>query len=411
MQMLIKNARLRKCKELVDIAIDDGRITKIQENISQDAEEMIDAKGMLVTPSLIEPHIHLDKVNILDELDDAKVITLQDAIELQAVAKKKYSVENIVARGEECIRRAIINGTLNIRSHVDLDDAGGIVTYDGVAALKEKYKNIVDIQIVAFPQVGLEKCPVAKDLMREAMQKGADIVGGMPANENSPDDSREHVRFCFDLAEKYDADIDMHVDETDDPFYRTLEMVADEAIKRGYIGRVTADHTCALAAYDDHYAAYVIEKVAKAGMRIITNPATNLMLEGRNDKQPIRRGITRVKELLAAGVTVCFGQDNHNDTFYPYGNNDMLHMANLTAHAAQMTSPDEVEKLYDMITYDAAKLLGLSDYGIEVGCKANLVIVNAVDARDAIRKEPERVYVIREGKVLARTKVECQILA
>ena len=409
MQMLIKNAKLRNQSDLMDVAVDDGKIKEIGKRVLCEADTVVDAEGRLVTSSFIEPHIHLDKNNVLDEMPDAKVVTLQDAIDIQAIAKKNYSVERIVKRGSDVVNRAIVNGTLNIRSHIDLDDVAGIVTYDGVAALKEKYKGVCDIQIVAFPQVGLIKCPMAKELMEEAMKRGADVVGGMPANENSPDDSREHVKFCFDLAEKYDADVDMHVEETDDTFYRTLEMVADEALKRGYIGRVTAGHTCALAAYDDHYASYVIEKVAKAGMRTITNPPTNLVLEGRNDKQPIRRGITRVKELLAAGVTVCFGQDNLNDTFYPFGAANSLQLANLTGHAAQMTAPDEIEKLYDMITVDAAKILGLEDYGLEIGKNANLVILDATDVREAIRLDSDRLYVIRKGKVVAQTERETKL--
>ena len=245
--------------------------------------------------------------------------------------------------------------------------------------------------------------------MWKAMEAGADVVGGMPANEHSPDDSREHVRICFDIAEKFDADIDMHVDETDDPFYRTLEMIADEALKRGWIGRVTAGHTCALAAYDDHYANYVIEKCAKAQVRFITNPVTNLLLQGRLDKQPIRRGITRVKELLAAGILVSFGQDCVKDTFYPYGSADMLQVANVTAHAAQMSLPPEIETVYDMVTTTAAEILKLKDYGLAVGKKANLVVVNAKDARDAIRLTPERLFVIREGKIVAKTAVQTEL--
>lgn len=245
--------------------------------------------------------------------------------------------------------------------------------------------------------------------MWEAMEAGADVVGGMPANENCPADSLAHVKLCFDIAEKYNAEIDMHVDETDDPFYRTLEMVADETLARGWQNRVTAGHTCALAAYDDHYASYVIDKVKKAGVHIITNPVTNLMLQGRGDKQPIRRGITRVKELLAAGVNVSYGQDCVKDTFYPYGSGDMLQVANVVAHAAQMSLPDEIEKVYDMITYDANRILKLDGYGIEEGCRANLVIVNADDARDAIRLNPERLYVIRDGRVVAKTVVDTQL--
>ena len=409
MQLLIKNARLRGQTAQMDIAIDQGRIVEIAQNLNMAAEQQIDAQGMLVTECLIDPHIHLDKVNVFDAVPKNKTGTLKEAIELLWDAKRNYTTADIVARSEDVVKKAIKNGTLCLRSHVDVDTIGKMKPLEGVAALREKYRSDVDIQIVAFPQEGILKDPGAAKLMDEAMRSGADVVGGMPANEQSPDDSRAHVKYCFDLAEKYDADIDMHVDESDDPFYRTLEMVADEALRRGYIGRVTAGHTCALAAYDDHYAAYVIDKVRKADIRIITNPVTNLMLQGRLDKQPIRRGITRVKQLLNAGVTVSFGQDCVKDTFYPYGSADMLQVANITAHAAQMSLPDEIEKLYDMITCDAARILKLSEYGLAVGKRADLMIVNAVDVRDAIRLTPERAYVIRGGRILSHTTVKTEL--
>ncbi|MDO4565218.1 MAG: amidohydrolase family protein [Clostridia bacterium] len=408
MQMLIRNAKLRNRNETVNIAIDRGLIEAVGQGLEVPAETVIDAGGALVTPSFIDPHIHLDKVNIFDSVRKNESGTLREAIEIIWEKKPLYTVEDVVNRASEVVLREVRNGTLNIRSHVDVDTVGGLKPLEGVAALKEKFRGVVDIDLIAFPQEGIVKDPGCDRLMWEAMERGCTIVGGMPANENSPEDSLEHIRLCFDIAEKYDADIDMHVDETDDPFYRTLEMIADETVRRGWQGRVAAGHTCALAAYDDHYAAYVIEKVAKAEMNIITNPVTNLMLQGRLDKQPIRRGITRVKELLAAGVNVSFGQDCVKDTFYPYGSGDMLQVANITAHAAQMSLPHEIEKVYDMITCDAAKLLRLKDYGMEIGCKANLVIVNARDARDAIRLEPERLFVIREGRVVAKTTVKTE---
>ncbi|HHX29913.1 MAG TPA: amidohydrolase family protein, partial [Clostridiaceae bacterium] len=274
----------------------------------------------------------------------------------------------------------------------------------GVLALREKYKDRMTLQLVAFPQEGILKDPGCDKLMDEAMAMGCDIVGGMPANEATLEDSLAHVKYCFDLAEKYDADVDMHVDETDDPFYRTLEMVADETIRRGWQGRVTAGHTCALAAYDDHYAAYVIEKVARAGIHMITNPVTNLMLQGRLDKQPIRRGITRVKELLESGVNVSFGQDCVNDTFYPLGSADMLQVANITVHAAQMSLPPELEKVFDMITVDANKIMNLEGYGLEEGKTANLLVIDAKNIREAMAMAPNRPYVIREGRIIVRNE-------
>ncbi len=296
-----------------------------------------------------------------------------------------------------------------MRTHVDIDTIGGLKPLEGVLAVKEKYKDIMDIEIVAFPQEGIIKNPGSEKLMWQAMEMGADIVGGMPANENTPDDSKKHIEICFDIAEKYDADLDMHVDETDDPFYRTLEILADETIKRNWQGRVTAGHTCALAAYDDHYAAYVIEKVKKAEIHMITNPVTNLMLQGRNDKQPIRRGITRVKELLEAGVNVSFGQDCIRDTFYPLGSADMLQVAMITAHAAQMSLPHELEKVFDMISYDAAKILRLENYGLEEGKDANIVILDADTINDAIRLQPTRLFVIKDGRLVAESQCQKQI--
>ena len=408
MQMLIQNAKLRDRNDLVDIAIDGGYIKAIGKNVAETAETVVDVKGALVTPSLIDPHIHLDKVNVFDSVRKNESGTLREAIEILWDAKRNYTDDDILVRSEDVVLKALKNGTLNMRTHIDVDTIGGLKPLSGVVKLQQKFKGIVDIDLIAFPQEGIVKDPGCDKLMAEAMENGCTIVGGMPANENCPADSLAHVKYCFDLAEKYDADVDMHVDETDDPFYRTLEMVADETIKRGWEGRVTAGHTCALAAYDDHYAAYVIEKVARAKMNIITNPVTNLMLQGRLDKQPIRRGITRVKELLEAGVNVSFGQDCVKDTFYPYGSGDMLQVANVTAHAAQLCLPPEIDKLYVMITVDAAKILRLKDYGLKEGCRANLVVINAKDARDAIRLEPERLYVIREGKILAKTTVDTQ---
>ena len=409
MQLLLKNAKLRDRWELVDLAVDNGYIQQIGPALDVQAETVIDAEGCLVTTSFIDPHIHLDKVNIFDVVRKNESGTLKEAIEIIWDKKKTYTTEDILTRSEDVLLKALKNGTLNMRSHVDVDTIGGLKPLEGVAALRDKYRHVMDLQIVAFPQEGIVKDPGCDKVMWDAMAHGADVVGGMPANEDSPTDSLAHVKLCFDIAEKYDADIDMHVDESDDPFYRTLEMIADEALKRGYIGRVTAGHTCALAAYDDHYAAYVIDKVARAGIHIITNPVTNLLLQGRLDKQPIRRGITRVKELLEAGVNVSFGQDCVKDTFYPYGSADMLQVANVTAHAAQMSLPPEIEMVYDMITTNAAKILKLPDYGIAPGCKANLVVVNAQDARDAIRLTPERRYVIREGKVVAKTRVDTEL--
>lgn len=410
MDLIIRNARIRGRDKLLDIGIDNGKIVEISERIGVEAKEEIDAGSKLVVPGFIDPHIHLDKVNIVDVVRPNKSGTLKEAIEIIWEKKAQYTVEDIVERAGDVIKRGALNGTTRIRSHVDIDTIGGLKPLEGVLEAKRRFKDIVDIQIVAFPQEGILKNTGCEELMREAMKMGADVVGGMPANEESPDDSRKHIEIAFDIAEEFDADIDMHIDETDDPFYRTLEILADETIKRGYQGRVTAGHTCALAAYDDHYAGYVIEKVKKAGINIITNPATNLMLQGRHDKQPIRRGITRVKELLNAGVNVSFGQDCVKDTFYPFGSADMLQVALITAHAAHMSLPDEIELTFDMLTANAAKVLRLEDYGLEEGKRADIVILDTDNVKDAIRLQPARLFVIRAGKIIAKNEVKRELL-
>ena len=404
MSLLIKNCTLRHKEGLWDVYCEQEKITRIGQSLDQAADTVIDADGKLLVPALIDPHIHLDKVNILDSVRKNVSGTLTEAIEIIWDRKKQYTDEDVIERAGRVLDKALMNGTLAMRTHVDIDTIGGLKPLEGVLALRERYKDKMTLQLVAFPQEGILKDPGCDVLMEEAMRMGCDIVGGMPANEDTPDDSLAHVKFCFDLAERYDADVDMHVDETDDPFYRTLEMVADETIKRGWQGRVTAGHTCALAAYDDHYAAYVIEKVARAGIHMITNPVTNLMLQGRLDKQPIRRGITRVKELLEAGVNVSFGQDCVNDTFYPLGSADMLQVANITVHAAQMSLPPELEKVFDMITTDANKIMNLEGYGLEEGCVANLVLIDAKNIREAMAQAPNRPYVIREGKVIVKNE-------
>ncbi len=402
MSLLIQNCTLRGREGLWDVYCEGKTIKTIGQGLDGKVDTTIDAEGNLLVPALIDPHIHLDKVNILDSVRKNVSGTLTEAIEIIWDRKKAYTDEDVIERAGAVLDLALMNGTLAMRTHVDIDTIGGLKPLKGVLALRERYRDKMTLQLVAFPQEGILKNRGCDQLMDEAMDMGCDIVGGMPANENTPDDSLAHVKFCFDLAEKYDADIDMHVDETDDPFYRTLEMVADETIKRGWHGRVTAGHTCALAAYDDHYAAYVIDKVARAGIHMITNPVTNLMLQGRLDKQPIRRGITRVKELLEAGVNVSFGQDCVNDTFYPLGSADMLQVANVTVHAAQMSLPHELEKVFDMITTDANKIMNLPAYGLEENCDANLVLIEAKNIREAIALAPNRPYIIREGKVIVK---------
>jgi len=403
MDLLIRNAKIIGQKGLKDIDIEAGKIVKIGK-IRKRARKTIDAKGMLASPAFIDPHIHLDKVLIADDLRPNVSGTLREAIELIWERKRKYTVADIKRRAGEVIRMAALNGTTRMRTHVDVDTIGGLMPLKGLLATRKVFKGLIDIQIVAFPQEGIIRDPGTEELMRKAMELGADLVGGMPHHERSHEEAKRHIDIAFDIAGEFDADIDMHVDETDDPNSRSLEYLAEKTIAEGYQGRVTAGHTCALAAYPDDYAREVIRKVKLADINMITNPATNLVIQGRGDRQPIRRGITRVKELLAAGVNVTFGQDCVDDAFYPFGHADMLEVALITAHAAQLTTPAEIETVFRMMTTNAARTLGvLDDYGIAVGKRADIVILDAESPKDAIRRQVDRHYVIKGGRVIAES--------
>jgi cytosine deaminase len=367
------------------------------------AECTIDAEGRLAIPGFIEPHIHLDKALINNSVRPNRSGTLREAIEIIWERKRNYTIDEIADRAGQVIESAIANGVTHLRTHVDVDTIGGLRPLKGVALARDRYKDFIDIQIVAFPQEGILRNRGCEALMWQAVEAGADLVGGMPFNENSFADSVRHIEIAFEIARKFNADIDMHVDETDDPSARTLEVLAEQTIKNGWQGRVTAGHTCALAAYPDDYAAIVMDKVALAGIHMISNPATNLMLQGRLDSQPVRRGITRVRELIDRGVNVSFGQDCVCDTFYPFGKDDPLEIAFLMAHAAHMSMPLEIEKVFEMPLNGGARALRLTDYGLHPGDRADVVIIDAADATEAIRYQAPRRWVIKRGQLVSET--------
>jgi len=406
MDIVICNARLRGDDKLKTILIDDGSIVRVdqQGTVTDNAERVIDAQGKLTVPAFIDPHIHLDKTLITDVVRPNVSGTLTEAIEIVWEKKKTYTNQDIVDRAGSIIKMALANGTTRMRTHADVDTIGGLKPLLGLLEAREKYSTLMGIQIVAFPQEGIVQDPGCIEIMEEAIKLGADLIGGMPANEKTPADSREHIKLAFNLAEKYDKDIDMHVDETDDPFYRTLEMLAIETIKRGYQGRVTAGHTCALASYDDHYAEYLMEMVKQAQINMIANPVTNLMLQGRGDTYPKRRGLTRVKELVNMGINVAFGQDCIKDTFYPFGKADLLEVGLIGAHAAHMSLPHEIKAIFNMPFENAARILRLTDYGIEAGKRADVVILDAADEAEALRLQATRLCVIKSGKVVVTTE-------
>lgn len=403
LDLVVRNARTVDREGLHDYAFAAGRYVDIAYGMGNGQTLVIEANGKLAIPGFIEPHIHLDKALINEDLPVNRTGTLAEAIEISRARKRRYTVDDVVDRAGRMIRSAVQNGVTRMRTHVDVDMIGGLRPLAGVLESRRRHDELIDLEIVAFPQEGILRQAGVEDLLRQAMDMGADLIGGMPFTEESPEQSRQHIRIVFDIAQAHDCDVDMHIDESDDPSARTLEMLAEETIARGWCGRVTAGHACALAAYSDAHADYVIGLIKEAGIHVVMNPATNLMLQGRSDRHPKRRGITRVKELIAAGVNVSLGQDNVNDTFYPFGRADSLEVALIAAHAAHMSQPREIGEIFAMSTRNAASLLRLSDYGMTPGCQGDLVLLDAESPTEAIARQADRLCVIKRGRIVAET--------
>lgn len=369
---------------------------------------LIPGEGLLVLPGFVDLHIHLDKAFLRDELPEHDG-TLAAAIRAFRERKARYTPEDVEARAVRLIRSSVAAGTTKIRTHVDIDSAAGLVALQGIRRARAACSGLCEIQIVAFPQEGLISDPGAKRLMEQAVAQGVDAVGGIPHWEADPDDQRAHVRFCFDLAGASALPVDMHVDESDDGNIRTLEMVVDETVSRGWEGRVTVGHVCALAAADHEYAARVIAKCRAAAVTVVSNPTTNLFLQGRHDRGLIRRGTTRISEFRAAGVNLCFGQDNIVDAFYPFGRGDMLEVAFVSAHAAHLSSDDDLRYALDCITEAPATAWGVKTYGVRQGVQADLALYRAGSWPQVLQQQRPPELVFYKGDPVARSLVSTMI--
>lgn len=405
MDLVVRRARLEGRDTLQDIAMDGGLVVAVAPHIDDAGDVEIDAEGRIAGPAFVDPHIHLDKVDVAPLLPENVSGTLAEAIERLHQTKRAASVAAVAERAGAVIRRAVMAGTTVLRSHVDVDTVGGLVPLKGVLAARAAHADLCTVQIVAFPQEGIFRDRGTDRLMEEAVALGADVVGGMPHWEANAYASRQHVEFCMDLAVRYDRDVDMHVDETDDAGSRTFEMLVDATERLGWGGRVTASHCCAMAAWEAPYTERMIARAAEVGVRVVTNPATNLMLQGRHDVEPRRRGVPPVKALLAAGVTMGCGQDCVNDAFYPFGIPDQLQVALLLCHAAQLSTPEEVGRALDMVRSDAAAVLRLPGPStVTAGARADVVVLDALDMAEALRFQAPRRWVVRAGRVVAETR-------
>jgi cytosine deaminase len=410
LNLLIRNARLRGQDQLVDIGIESGRIAAIAPKLTASAKQEIDAAGDLLVPGFVNLHLHADKALLGEVMRPNVSGTLPEAIEITNDFKRKYDPLEVAQRAGRVLETGIRNGTTLFRLFADVGTIGGLRGAQGLLLARENYRGYCDIQVVAFPQEGIVRDPGAAELLDEAIKQGCDVVGGLPWYEYTDEDAREHIDICFDLAKRHDRDIHMLVDDTDDANSRSLEYLALKTMREGFHGRVTASHCGAMAGYNDVYAAKVIDMVATANVTISSNTHINLVCSARIDREPKRRGIARIKELLARGVNVIASQDDVDDPYYPFGKPDQLEVALMMAHTAQLTMPHELEQVFDMVTANAARAARLSDYGIAPGKKADLVVLGAPSVRAALRLQPPRRHVIKDGVEVARTTVTQEIL-
>lgn len=401
--LVIRNARLPDRELLTDIGIRDGSIVNVAAGLPEGAKE-IDAEGRLVGPTFVESHFHLDKCYTGERSQE--LLSLEDYIAAEAERKRRSTVEDVADRCGRVIETLVTAGVTVIRTNVDVDTAAELRGLAGVLEAARRYADLVDIQVVAFPQQGIIQDPGAEELLREAMRRGAHAIGGHPQLEICREDSERHLEIVFDLAREFDADVDLHVDETDDPASTFIHDVAVHTLRRGWQGRVVAGHACALALYNPYYADKVIRLIARAGITVVTNPTSNLLFRGLRDPEPRTRGLTRVRELLDAGVRVCFGQETVQSVYIvTLRHPDPLLTAQILAHGAQLKSSDDMRLLWQMPTTSAAAALGIPNYGVEPGCRASLNVFDAESVSDAIANIAPRRWVLRDGHVVAETEV------
>jgi cytosine deaminase len=399
LDLLLTGARLPGREDLVDLAIKDGSFVAAE----PEAREVVHLDGALVTPPLVEPHIHLDAVLTVGQPRPNLTGSLFEGIAIWGERVKTLTVEDVKTRVRQVLRWQLANGVQHVRSHVDVCDPE-LRAVRALVELRDEIGDQMDLQLVAFPQQGILSFPEGPELMHRAVSLGVDVIGGIPHFEMTREMGVESVKLAFLLAAEHGLRVDIHCDETDDDHSRFVEVMAAETLRLGMEGRVTASHTTAMHSYNNAYAYRVIHNIARARMHMVTNPLDNSVLQGRFDSYPVRRGHTRIKELMAAGVNVCIGHDSVMDPWYPLGYGDPLQAAFVLAHYGHMSGAEELKRLLDMITVAPARALGLEGYGLEEGSPASLVVYDASSETDAIRLVSRRRLVLRRGQVVARTE-------
>jgi cytosine deaminase len=400
--LIIRNANLPDGRKGIDIAVMDGKIAVIEASIAAETKEEIDATNRLVSPPFIDPHFHMDATLSLGLPRMNVSGTLLEGIALWGELRPIVTKEELVDRALRYCDLAVTQGLLFIRSHVDTSDPK-LVTAEALLEVKERVKPYIDLQLVAFPQDGYYRAKDGVASLERALDMGVDIVGGIPHFERTMDEGRASVEALCRIAADRGLPVDIHCDETDDPMSRHIETLAAETIRFGLQGRVAGSHLTSMHSMDNYYVSKLIPLMAEAKINVIPNPLINIMLQGRHDTYPKRRGMTRVRELMDAGLNVSFGHDCVMDPWYSMGSGDMLEVGHMAIHVAQMAGIEDKKKIFDALTVNSAKTLGLEGYGLEKGCNADFVVLQAVDSLEALRLKPNRLAVIKRGKVIARS--------
>ena len=403
LDLLIQNASLPDGRTHMSVAVHNGKITEVTEGpISATAVEAIDAKGYLLSPHFVDPHFHMDACLSygLPRVNESG--TLLEGIALWGELKPMLKADALIERALTYCDWAVAKGLLAIRSHVDTSDAS-LLAVDALLEVKKRVAPYIDLQLVAFPQDGVLRSKGGVENLKRALDKGVGVVGGIPHFERTMSDGAASVKLLCEIAAERGLLVDMHCDESDDPLSRHIETLAFEAQRLGLQGRVNGSHCTSMHSMDNYYVSKLIPLIAESQVSVIANPLINITLQGRHDSYPKRRGMTRVPELMAAGVNVAFGHDCVMDPWYGLGSGDMLEVAHMGLHVAQMTSQKGIRACFDAVTINAAKVMHLEDYGLNVGCHASFVLLQAYDPIEAIRLGANRLKVWRQGKLLAET--------
>jgi cytosine deaminase len=400
LDLLITNATLPDGRTGMSVAVQAGRIVEVSPALQAPARETVDADGYLLSPPFCDPHFHMDATLSygLPRVNESG--TLLEGIAIWGELKPLLTAEALIERALTYCDWAVAKGLLAIRSHVDTSDPS-LLPVHALLEVKRRVAPYIDLQLVAFPQDGVLRSPGGVDNLKRALQLGVDIVGGIPHFERTMAEGAASVKLLCEIAASSGKLVDMHCDETDDPLSRHIETLAFETHRLGLQGRVTGSHCTSMHSMDNYYVSKLIPLIAESDVSIVANPLINITLQGRHDTYPKRRGMTRVPELMAAGVNVAFGHDCVMDPWYGMGSGDMLEVAHMGLHMAQMTSQKGIRACFDAVTTNAAKVMHLEGYGIEPGCDASFVLLQARDTIEAIRLRANRLKVWRKGKLLA----------